>query len=245
MLHNKPQKSLLKTTSRLTTVAISIVLVGCAQTKPDGYYNPPAQGTLSDAQRHAMGSRSSSRAPSQLQIGFGESNKTKEEAAAQAAKAAQASDASDDSKVSVVAISEADYLDNSNNRALAKPLLKARTFLGTLPCTDSANCQANRITVTFAPNGEWRARIQSLENNQASRTNLAQGCWNVTGQNPIRIGIQSLNNAITASFIFENNNVMRLTNYNDANPKLSYRLTRQAEIDPIQELSDAQNIDCN
>lgn len=219
MLHTpSPLRS--RITTSLGLILGLAVLAGCAQQKAPGYYDAPNESTLTDAQQHAQGRRGA-RAPSQLQIGFGE---TPEERARQAALAADAAEA-------------AEMAAGGTDDAVPRQLLEPKTFLGTVPCVSGEpGCEASRLTLTLAPSGEWRARIERADGPVGTPA-TAYGCWSVTGAEPLRIMLQTHDDATTSSFTFINDNVLRVNLYNDVRPLLDYRLTRQADIDPIDELA--------
>ena len=212
----------MKTTLKAAATALAVLAVaGCAQQREPGYYETGRESTTGDATYRAQGNNE--RAPSQIQLGFGRDAKappaappTEGELAAEAARA-----------------------------ATARPLIEPKTFLGTVPClrTD-AQCVASRYTVTLAPGGEWRARAVAMDANQkVIRTLTQQGCWQVTGTQPWRIALRSGDNAV-ASLTFINDNVLRVNSIQDTQPKLEYRLTRQADIDGINELKNPAALQC-
>lgn len=199
-------------------VVVAIVLAGCAQQRPSGYYDAPQESTLSDAQHQAQG-RSGARAPSQIQLGFGGQEQVAETQRQQAAEGAGA--------------------------IKARPLAEPKTFLGTLPClTGGSACSATRITLTLAPGGEWRARTAFVDRPDASNNIVQQGCWNVIGTQPWRIVLQLQNEASKANLTFVNDNVLRVNFIDDIKPALDYHLTRQADIDPIDELKKPAALQC-
>lgn len=206
------------------------LLAACAQQQqhPDDYYSPKKEGTLTDAQRHAQGKRGA-QAPSQLQFGFGE--QTLEQPAQHINPNAESA-------------IEAQAPSRQQLRSKAGPLLHPGTFLGTLPCTlGTSDCAAMRITLTTAPTGEWRSRREPISPEGNTHAPLIdQGCWDITGEHPLRIMLESPSNY--ASFVFVNNNMIKLTAFNGTTPQLSYHLTRQANVDPIEEL-DAPTMQCN
>jgi len=205
------------------------LLAGCAQQKAPGYYATPQESTLTDAQQHAQGRRGA-RAPSQLRIGFGE---TPEERARQAAQASQAAEG-------------AATAPAGDGAVLARPLQEPKTFLGTVPCiTGEPNCAASRITLTLAPAGEWRARVERVGAPAGTAPMTGHGCWNVIGTDPLRIMLQSADQLRTSSYTFLNDNVIRVDLYNDVRPLLDYHLTRQADIDPIDELAGQPALVCD
>lgn len=204
-----------------TVLLAAIVLAGCAQQSTPGYYTAPAASTETDALQQAQG-RTGTLAPSQVQIGFGPVEE-EVKVTAQVVPEGQAPVASSP-------VLKAD---------IPRPLREPRTFLGTIPClTDGGNCSVQRMTITLAPTGEWRARTEFL--GDASRTNLVQqGCWNVTSNTPLRIMLQIPEGATRGVFSFVNDNVMRVVALDDVSPSLDTRLSRQADIDPISELPTA------
>lgn len=223
MLHTTPLFRF-RISACISVVMGAALLAGCAQQRPDGYFDTPRESTLGDAQKQAQGHRGS-RAPSQLQLGFGETEEERRQAQARA---------------------EADNDAQSDSRAQARPLLQPKTFLGTVPClTGDAGCPASRVTLTFAPGGEWRARTELLGTANPQQPLVQQGCWHITGTDPLRISLRTNDEATKASFAFANDNLLRVTTFNDVRPTLDYHLTRQADIDPIDELAGQPAMHCD
>jgi len=124
--------------------------------------------------------------------------------------------------------------------------MEARTFLGTVPCvTGDTDCPASRVTLTLAPNGEWRSRTVLLGTPGTDRPIVQYGCWNVVGTDPLRIVILTQDQSSKANFTFVNDNVLRVNMYNDVRPMLDYHLTRQPDIDPIDELAGQAPMICD
>lgn len=186
----------------------------------------PSEGrdsTLSDAQSKARGRHA--RAPSQLQLGFGDNKRQHDSSAGSLAVSTEAPEA-------------------PASAAVIRPLRTAKTFLGTLPCTPASDqCVAMRTTLTMAPTGEYRARSQPLgpDSQIKGPARYDQGCWEAIGEQPWRIVLRSLKQGSNASFTFLNDNVLRVDRYNDTRPTLDYRLTRQQDIDGIHELDESES----
>lgn len=196
-----------------------LALAGCAQQasqpSPDMYRD----STQSDARHQAQG-RSTAQASPQLVMGFGENAKSARQTPAETSAVAATSRA----------------------RALTEP----RTFLGTIPCitTDRA-CAPSRITLTLAPAGQWRARTVSVDNARPGAAPSAQqGCWTIVGTQPLRIALQTTDESSLATLAFVNDNVLRIVRYQDVTPTLDYSLTRQADIDPIDEIQSQKPLNC-
>jgi hypothetical protein len=201
----------------LALAAVALALAGCSTPHPAGYYDVSHDTTETDAQHVAQG-RSTAQAPSQLQFGFNSnaSNSKAEKAPESAA-----------------------------TPALPQALAKAKTFLGTVPCLSSNNqCPAQRITLTVAPTGEWRARTQYLDASAADTPLVQQGCWTITGSAPLRIMLATTQGATKGSFVFINDHVLRVSSLNGQTPSLDYRLTEQADVDPIDELPANTPLQC-
>ncbi|PLC52409.1 hypothetical protein CR155_18065 [Pollutimonas nitritireducens] len=204
----------------LGAAVLALVLAGCAQQKPSGYYDTPHDNTATDAQIHAQG-RDVARAPSQIQLGFGN-----EEQKANRRKSQQ--QAAEGTAVKARAVAE------------------AKTFLGTVPCLLNAGpgCSATRVTLTLAPEGQWRARTVLLDHPEPKNNIVQQGCWNVVATQPLRIVLQLPNEATKANLTFVNDNVLRINTIDDIKPTLDHHLTRQQDIDPIDEISSQTPLQC-
>lgn len=200
-------------------LVLALLLAGCAQQRMPNYYDTPHDSTEADAQSQAQG-RNGARAPSQIQLGFGADQKAAKPQAGQASAGEQ----------TVIK---------------ARPLAEAKTFLGTIPClTGAAACSAQRLTLTLAPDGQWRSRSVLLDKPDSKHNIVQQGCWDVIGTQPLRIVLKLNEQASMASMTFVNDNVLRINMINDVTPTLEYRLTRQADIDAIDELATKAPLQC-
>uniref|UniRef100_UPI00334100FB copper resistance protein NlpE N-terminal domain-containing protein n=1 Tax=Castellaniella defragrans TaxID=75697 RepID=UPI00334100FB len=188
--------------------ALMVMLTACAQQRESGYYQPAPAGTASDAMHRAQGNTSVI-APSQIQLGFGQD--------------AQRKPAEDQAPADTAATTPA-----------PAPLAATHTYLGTVPCADGLQCPASRMTLTLAPDGQWRARSVTVD--ASSTTTTQMGCWYVTNDDPLRIMLQTGEHT-TAQLEFTSNSALRILMVGGHRPLLDYTLTRQADIDPIDELS--------
>ena len=226
--------------SSLTLIAAVLagaaLMAGCAQQRTAGYYNPPAASTTTDAQYQGDGAayRQVVRAPSQLQIALKapqpgqppKSNPTPEEAADEAAKA----------QASAEAAAAAAGSASPEAHALVP---QAQTYMGTLPClTPSAQCAAQRVTLTLAPNGRWRSRTAFLDNaGNLGKPTAEQGCWDATAEQPPRVLLTDAAGNLRVEFVVAANNVLRVKSVLGKSPNLNYSMTRQPDLDAIDELS--------
>jgi hypothetical protein len=199
----------------------AVLLAGCASQRPAGYYDNARDNTQRDAMALAQGpGLTQPQTPSQVHLGFGPNQKKPETAEAAREQAAQP-----------------DFV---------RPLAEPKTFLGTIPCLVNGNaCSANRVTLTLAPSGQWRSRTMVLDGPDARRSTAQQGCWQVIGSTPLRILLQLDKGGTKASLTFVNDNLLRIDSIDNIRPNLEYRLTRQADIDGIDELNKAPRPSCN
>jgi hypothetical protein len=106
-------------------------------------------------------------------------------------------------------------------------------------------CSAQRITLSLAPNGRWRARAAYLEQANNSGTPLAdQGCWRVIPQVVPRVILLNPAGNVRAEFALTSSNVLRLVSINGDSTNLTYTLTRQPDLDPIDELNKVAAPNC-
>jgi hypothetical protein len=115
----------------------------------------------------------------------------------------------------------------------------AQTFSGTVPCFHpEMTCSAQRTTLTLAPNGRWRARAAYLEvNSKSGAPQVDQGCWRVTPTPPTRIVLFNAQGGVRAEMsLAAGNHTLRLISINGDSPNLTYTLTRQPDLDSIDEL---------
>lgn len=209
----------------LTAAALS---AGCAQQQASGYYEPPGESTTTDAQAQGSGSayRPIVRAPSQVQIALKNDTPAKQRTSESAEDTASAS------------------VDNSASNTPAQAAItqnlipQAQTYMGTLPCfTPELQCDAQRVTLTLAPNGRWRGRSTAPDNTQTSKAHVEQGCWDATDERPSRVRLMDIKGNLRAEFVVTQNNVLRLRSIAGQVPNLNYNLTRQPDLDPIDELA--------
>ena len=113
-----------------------------------------------------------------------------------------------------------------------------QTFSGTLPCFHpEMKCSAQRITLSLAPNGRWRARAAYLDQNiQNGAVQADQGCWRGTLTNPPRIVLLNPKGDVRTELSLNTGNNLRLISLNGEIPNLTYTLSRQPDLDPISEL---------
>lgn len=214
----------------LAALAPLLLLGACAQPQESAIrYDTSRENTQLDAESHAMGR--SPRIASQINLGFGGAGEAGQEPRAAAAESGEAEQGQTDEPVST--------------QAPPRPLAEPRSFLGTVPCSPGMGCEASRFLVTFAPSGEWRARTTLLENNQQTQSLADQGCWDVIGDAPLRIALVHVGqDTAKADLSFVNDNTLRVHALNGVQPMLEHRLTRQADIDPIDELKDRPVLNC-
>lgn len=215
---------------------VSLVFVGlvagCAQPQESAVrYDTTRENTQRDARDHVLGE--SPRAASQIQLGFGDSSP-----GTPAAAGGTTSPTPRSAEVEAAG-------SQRGGSAIPRPLAEPRSFLGTVPCPPGMTCEAARFMVTLAPSGEWRARTILLVGNEARQTLLDQGCWDVIGVEPLRIALVQPNQASAmADLSFVNGNTLRVNMLNGSQPMLEHRLTRQADLDPIDELKDKPALSC-
>src|SRR5699024_453462 len=118
-------------------VLCSALLGACAQSPDSSHYERPRESTLTDARKKVRGAAALG-APSQLQLGFGDTRK----------------DEADPANVDTEKHSESE--DRTAANAIPRQLQEARTFLGTIPCFgNNSSCSPQRIPLTVAPTGQW------------------------------------------------------------------------------------------
>lgn len=201
--------------SLLTGLALCALLAGCASQSTPASYQSGRSDTENDAQNSARAQHT--HAASQLQFGFG-----KDAVAEQPRTADQ------------------QLIESRQVRELVEP----RTFLGTVSCSPTdALCVPLRTTLTTAPSGVWRMRIEAAD--RSAPTHATSGCWYQVGSQPNRIILQLSNEAILAELSFLNNNQMKVQTFNQQRPTLETLLSRQADIDPISELDDRPAPECH
>jgi len=231
---------------RYLAIGLPVLIAGCAQMQQPGYYNPPAASSTTDAIEQAESSYGSQtlRAPSQIQIGFkgqgGDAAPVKgtSVSANQTGLTGQAGQ----SVTGAASGAAASANDSLQSTLFPEPL----TFAGTLPCFHpEMKCSAQRISITLAPNGRWRARATYLEQTTQSGAALTdQGCWRVIPQAVPRIVLLNPAGNVRAELAHTSSNVLRLVSINGDSPNLTYTLTRQPDLDPINELNKTKAPTC-
>lgn len=228
---------------------------GCAQQRTEGYYDPPVESTVTDAQYQGSGAgyRTVLRAPSQVQIALKpDQKKTPSQTAAAAQGAATTEDGQAvpegaDSGSGSSGAAPAPVAPASAQSAAANSLVpQPQTYMGTLPCFSPAmQCTAQRVTLTLAPNGRWRGRTAYLENDpQKAAPVVEQGCWDATDERPPRVILLDGQGNVRVEFVVAANNVLRVRSVAGQTPNLNYNLTRQPDLDPIDELAKAKAPQC-
>ncbi|WP_062684571.1 copper resistance protein NlpE N-terminal domain-containing protein, partial [Achromobacter denitrificans] len=127
------------------------------------------------------------------------------------------------------------------NAAAHSLVPQPQTYMGTLPCFSPAmQCTAQRVTLTLAPNGRWRGRTAYLEDDPKKGPPVAeQGCWDATDERPPRVILMDGQGNARVEFVVAANNVLRVRSIAGQTPNLNYNLTRQPDLDPIDELAKA------
>ena len=237
-----------------------------AQMREPGFYDPPPPSSTTDAMARANAEHSlgTLRAPNQIQFDL---RPNQAQAAANAAAASNAmpatpmrADAPAAQPAPPVAIapgaaSAAGDAPPQNPGTLAispsaaaanvpsvqsQLIPEPQTFMGTVPCFNSEmRCTAQRITLTLAPNGRWRARAAYLERTSADGgTQLEQGCWRAVMTAPPRVVILTSQGNVRADLsVISAGNALQLGSINGQVPNLLYTLSRQPDMDPIDELN--------
>lgn len=220
---------------------------GCAQQRTEGYYDPPAESTITDAQYQGSGAgyRTVLRAPSQVQIALKPDQK-KSPTQATAAQGATTEDGQPVPEGVDSSAAAAPAPDAAQNTAANSLVPQPQTYMGTLPCFSPAmQCTAQRVTLSLAPNGRWRGRTAYLENDpQKAAPIVEQGCWDATNEHPPRVLLLDSKGNVRAEFVVAANNVLRVRSIGGQTPSLNYNLTRQPDLDPIDELAKAQAPQC-
>jgi hypothetical protein len=234
--------------------SITVLATGCAQQRAPGYYDQPTATSLSDSQYESSGAsyQNLARAPSQLQIAL------RAPARAPTSQADPAEGAAADTQAPPKSVSVNDAgaynpdaprtaaeADAAASRTaagihpeLAKIIPQPETYLGTLPClSPGMQCNAERFVLTLSPNGRWRARTVYLNASVDSGKPIAeQGCWGTSTADQPRILLMDLKGNARADFIMTANNVLQLGSVGGKRPNLAYHLTRQPDLDPIDEV---------
>jgi uncharacterized lipoprotein NlpE involved in copper resistance len=221
--------------SQLRSAAIlvsTLLLSACAQMQQPGYYNLPAASSATDALAQAEGAYATQavRAPSQIQFGLNPSAPTQQQAGATQTTTASAP-----------APAAAAPTDTLRSELIPEP----QTFAGTLPCFHpEMKCVAQRVTISMSPNGRWRARAAYLGQDNKTSQLADQGCWRATAQAVPRIVLLNSQGNVRAELAMTGTNVLRLISINGDSPNLTYTLTRQPDLDPINELNNQSSPNC-
>lgn len=219
-------------------LAGTLALAGCAQQRSAGYYDPPGASTITDAQYQgqAAGYRTVVHAPSQLQIELKPNQPARQQNAQPQAQAGQQS-TEDGTAVPEGQAAPQPQPETASPGAQAI-IPQAQTYQGTFPCFAAGlACEAQRVTLTLAPNGRWRSRTNYLDKQpQASAPVAEQGCWDATQERPPRVLLLDGSGNMRAELVMTANNVLRVRSVGGRTPNLNYNLTRQPDLDAIAEL---------
>lgn len=229
---------------------------GCAKQKAEGYYDLPAESTVTDAQYQGSGAgyRSVIRAPSQVQIELKPDARRQQNQNQQGVPAGPTTEdgqavpegaegGSGGSGASAPAPAAPAPAPNGITHSLVP---QPQTYMGTLPCFSPAmQCTAQRVTLTLAPNGRWRGRTAYLDNDPKKGPPVSeQGCWDATDERPPRVILMDGRGNVRVEFLVAANNVLRVRSIGGQTPNLNYNLTRQPDLDPIDELANAAAPKC-
>lgn len=212
----------------------TLLLSACVQMQQPGYYNLPAASSATDALAQAEGAYATQavRAPSQIQFGLNPSAPTQQQAGATQTTTASAP---------APAPAAAAPTDTLRSELIPEP----QTFAGTLPCFHpEMKCVAQRVTISMSPNGRWRARAAYLGQDNKTSQLADQGCWRATAQAVPRIVLLNSQGNVRAELAMTGTNVLRLISINGDSPNLTYTLTRQPDLDPINELNNQSSPNC-
>lgn len=236
-----------------------IAATGCAKQKAEGYYDLPAESTVTDAQYQGSGAgyRTVIRAPSQVQIELKPDARRQQNQNQQAVAAGQTTEDGQSVPEGAEGGSGGSGSAGGSAPAPAAPAPTAngithslvpqpQTYMGTLPCFSPAmQCTAQRVTLTLAPNGRWRGRTAYLDNDPKKGPPVSeQGCWDATDERPPRVILMDGQGNVRVEFLVAANNVLRVRSIGGQTPNLNYNLTRQPDLDPIDELASAAAPKC-
>lgn len=234
-----------------------IGVTGCAKQKAEGYYDLPAESTVTDAQYQGSGAgyRSVIRAPSQVQIELKPDARRQQNQNQQAVPAGQTTEDGQPVPEGAEGGSSGSGGTGAPAPAPAAPapsgithslVPQPQTYMGTLPCFSPAmQCTAQRVTLTLAPNGRWRGRTAYLDNDPKKGPPVSeQGCWDATDERPPRVILMDGQGNVRVEFLVAANNVLRVRSIGGQTPNLNYNLTRQPDLDPIDELANAAAPKC-
>ena len=221
---------------------LALGLTGCAQMQQAGYYNPPPASTTTDAIAHGDGiyNNQTSRAPSQIQIGLQQPSTATRTAATSVPTDATPLNAG--SSVDTSTSGAAAPAESLQATLIPEP----QSFAGTLPCFHpEMKCSAQRVTITLAPNGRWRARAAYLEQSSKNSTvQTDQGCWRASAQAVPRVVLLNGQGNVRAELAMTSGDVLRLISMNGGTANLTYNLTRQPDLDSIDELKGKSAPNC-
>ena len=233
-------------------------IAGCAQQRTEGYYDPPAESTVTDAQSQGSGAgyRTVLRAPSQVQIALkpDASRKT----ASQQAQAAQAGHTTEDgqpvpegadsgaaSGVAASGAAPAPAVPASTPSAAAHSLVpQPQTYMGTLLLARHAVHGAARDADAGAQRPLARPRRLPGKRRQAGRAGGRTRLLERHRRTPVARDPAGRQGQRTRRFAAAANNVLRVRSIAGQTPNLNYNLTRQPDLDPIDELAKAAAPQC-
>lgn len=208
------------------------LIAGCAATGSPSYYDPPKPSSTQDAimQAEGAGMRQVVQAPSQVQIKWSSKDPSQN----------QVSIAGKPIQDTLTPAGKAQMQQELAQDAAPQGLIIAQpeTFMGTLPCFHrDMQCTAQRVTLTLAPNGRWRARVDYLDKQANSgQPRTSQGCWRGLPTRPPQIVLLDANKNVRAELLLTSPEVLRLRSIDGQTPNLIYTLNQQPDLDPIAEL---------
>jgi len=234
----------------------ALALAGCQQIqqlqKPSGYYEQPRETTTTDAIRQAEtgGSLQTVRAPNQFQMSLKRPMPPGAEAPVDNSVQPDASKAKSEPQQASYELTSksAAQSDKAHSSSLVETLVpQPQTYFGTLPCFyKEMRCTIQKLTLSLAPNGRWRARSEYLDNASVSgKPFVTQGCWTLLPTHPPSLLILDNKNNVRAEMFFLSRNVLQVKTIDGDTPNLTYTLNRQPDMDPIAELDHVKPLECN
>ena len=233
-------------------------IAGCAQQRTEGYYDPPAESTVTDAQSQGSGAgyRTVLRAPSQVQIALKPDAPARPRASrprprkrpyhrGRPARARRRRQRRRLGRRCLGRGARAGPAGIHAQRRRAQPRAATADLHGyaALLLARHAVHGAARDADAGA-NGRWRGARRLESDAKQGAPVVEQGCWDATDERPSRVILLDGKGNVRAEFAAAANNVLRVRSIAGQTPNLNYNLTRQPDLDPIDELAKAAAPQC-
>ena len=227
-------------------------IAGCAQQRTEGYYDPPAESTVTDAQSQAPAPATAPSCAHRRKC-RSRSSPTPPQDREPAGPGRASGHTTEDGQPCPKAPTAAPRLPGARPRRPCRHPRPAPPRTAScrnrrpwvLPCFSPAmQCTAQRVTLTLAPTALARPRRLPGKRRQAGRAGGRARLLGRHRRTPVARDPAGRQGQRARRIAAAANNVLRVRSIAGQTPNLNYNLTRQPDLDPIDELAKAAAPQC-